>query len=455
MAGGAHVLRAAVAALLAVGALVSMPGAALAADETPSPDPTATRSPTPTPTPTPDPVRAAEYWLEELGIDEAWQTTRGEGTTIAVIDSGIAADIDELDGAVAGGADFSGVGGDDGRTPLGADAHTRSHGTWVASLAAARGTGDDSGMIGVAPEAELLSVSIGFGSVSAVPFSEQVADAIVWSVDNGADVINLSFTTNQTAWDESWDRAFQYAFDHDVVVVVAAGNRDGGTTMIGAPATIPEVLVVGGVDEEGKASRGASTQGGTIAVSAPSEALLGIGPAGDVDSWRGTSGSAPIVAGVAALVRSAHPDLDADNVINRIVSTTRRAPEQQGDRDPIYGFGIIDAEAAVSERVPLVARSPVTDVTLEEWVRINRGRDDSGEVDSGPTPTPEPVNLPALPPLDPPAEASNPYLPSPESLREVTLPLMAATAAGILVLLGVVAVSRRFRSSRDSHGSSS
>jgi subtilisin family serine protease len=422
-----------------------MPGAAFAADESPSP----------TPTPTPDPVRTSEYWLEELGIDDAWETTKGEGVTIAVIDSGIASDIDELDGAVAGGADFSGVGSGDGRTPLGADAHTRSHGTWVASLAAARGTGEDEGMIGVAPEAKLLAVSIGFGSVSEVPFSEQVASAITWSVDQGADVINLSFTTNQTSWDESWDRAFQYAFDHDVVIVVAAGNRDGGTEMIGAPATIPEVLVVGGVDQDGKASQGASTQGGTIAVSAPSEALIGIGPAGDVDSWRGTSGSAPIVAGIAALVRAAHPELDADNVINRIVATTRRAPAQEGARDPIYGFGIVDAAAAVGDKVPLVDSSPVTDVTLKEWVRINRGAEEPGETDSGPTPTPEPVNLPALPPLDPPAEAASPYLPSPESLREVTLPLMAVSAAGILILLGVVAVSRRFRSNRDSHGSSS
>jgi len=400
-------------------------------------------------------VRTSEYWLEELGIDEAWKTTRGEGTTIAVIDSGIADDIDELDGAVVGGTDVSGVGSPDGRTPLGANPETRSHGTWVASVAAARGTGEDEGMIGVAPEAKLLSVSLGFGSVSEVPFSDQVADAIVWSVDQGADIINLSFTTNQTAWEESWDRAFQYAFDHDVVIIVAAGNRDSGTNMIGAPATMPEVLVVGGVDEEEKASRGASTQGGTIAVSAPSEGLIGIGPTGEIDPWRGTSGSAPIVAGIAALVRSAHPELDADNVINRIVETARHAKDQQGDRDPIYGFGIVDAEAAVNDDVPLVEGSPVTDITLKEWVRINRGAEEPGETDPGPTPTPEPVNLPALPPLDPPAEAANPYLPSPESLREVTLPLMAVTAAGILILLGVVAVSRRFRSSRDSHGSSS
>src|SRR5690606_30214628 len=147
--------------------------------------------------------------------------------------------------------------------------------------------------------------------------------------------------------------------------------------------------VVGGVDEDGKASRGASTQGGTIAVSAPSETLIGIGPTGEGAEGRGTSGSAPIVAGFAALGQAAHPELDANNVINRIVTSTRPAPDQVGHRDPIYGFGIVDAAAAVASDAPLVSSSPVSDVSLKEWVRINRGAEEPGQVDSGPTPTPE------------------------------------------------------------------
>ncbi|WP_156762087.1 S8 family serine peptidase [Microbacterium karelineae] len=447
-------LRAVIAALIVAAALIAAPAASAAtdrdADEAPAPRRTATPTPTPTETPEPeDPTRAAEYWLEDYGIEEAWETTRGAGTTIAVIDSGVAADIDELEDAVVGGTDVSGVGTPDGRTPLGSDVHIRSHGTWVASLAGARGTSEDEGMIGVAPEANILAVSLGFGSVSEVPFSKQVADAIRWSVDNGADVINLSFTTNQTAWDESWDDAFGYAFDHDVVVVVAAGNRASGTTVVGAPATIPEVLVVGGVTPSGRASREASTQGVTIGVSAPSEQLIGIGPTGAIDPWRGTSGAAPIVSGIAALVKSAHPDLDANNIINRIVATAEPAPLQEGDRDPIYGFGIIDAARAVSETgIGLVDANPVSDQSLTEWIRRNRAADGPGEVDAGSTPTPAPVELPALPPPDPPAEAGDPLLPSPDSLREVTLPLVAVTAAGILVVLGAVAVTRRIRSLR-------
>ncbi|MTE22844.1 S8 family serine peptidase [Microbacterium sp. ZXX196] len=429
---------AAACAALAVACAVALPGAAVAAE----------RTPTPTPTEEPDPTRAAEYWLEAYGIEDAWDTARGQGVTIAVIDSGVAADIDELDGAVAGGTDVSGVGAADGRTPLGSDVHTRSHGTWVASLAAARGTGEEEGMIGVAPEADLLAVSLGFGSVSDVPFSDQVADAMRWSVDNGADVINLSFTTNQTQWDESWDDAFQYAYDNDVVVVVAAGNRVSGTTMVGAPATIPGVLTVAGVDPDGRASEDASTQGITIGVSAPSEQLLGISPTGTVEQWSGTSGSAPIVSGIVALVRSAYPRLDAVNVINRIVQTADPAPEQTGERDPLYGFGIVDARAAIEDDVPLVSENPMG--SLAEWVRINRAA--GSEPEAAVTPTPDPVELPALPAVDGPAEAGSPFLPSAESLRDVTLPLVALSAAGILFVLGVVAVSRRIRSARAQRG---
>ena len=131
-----------------------------------------------------DPVRKAEYWLDSYGIRQAWQTTRGAGVRIAVIDTGVAKGPIEFEGAVVGGTDVSGVGTEDGRTPIGAV--DRSHGSWVASLAAARGNGTGGGMVGVAPEADLLAVSVGFGASASVGFSEQIADAVVWAVDGPA-----------------------------------------------------------------------------------------------------------------------------------------------------------------------------------------------------------------------------------------------------------------------------
>lgn len=394
---------------------------------------------TTTSTPAADPVRSAQYWLDEYGIRDAWQTTRGKGSTIAIIDTGIGRAPAEFAGAVAGGTDFSGDGASDGRTPVGAvDAN---HGSWVASLAAARGTGADTGMIGVAPEAQLLAISVGFGSASSVPFVDQVADAMRWAVDNGADVINLSFTTNTLTWDRAWDDAFLYAFDHDVVVVVAAGNKGTGTEEVGAPATIPGVLTVGGVDRSGVASEEASTQGITIGISAPSEQLLGVSADGTLVEWKGTSGAAPIVAGIAALVRSAHPDMDAANVINQIIRTANPTPAAGRLPNALYGYGLVDAAAAVTTSLPSVAQNPMGD--LAEWIRLYR----RAEATPDPSESPVVVEVPELPEADSPTRGT-PLLPSADTLRYGTAPLLAGTLAAILVALGVTAAARRIRSAR-------
>jgi membrane-anchored mycosin MYCP len=411
---GALVAVAAVAGLVAVG-----PGAAQAA------------------APDADPVRAAEYWLADYGIEKAWATTRGAGVKIAVIDTGIGRGPVEFAGAVAGGTDVSGAGSPDGRTPVGAV--DKDHGSWVASLAAGRGTGPGTGMIGVAPEAQLLSVSVAFGSSAQRSFADQIAEAIRWSVDNGADVINMSLTTNVPDWPESWDDAFLYAFEHDVVVVVAAGNRGSGTTRVGAPATIPGVLTVGGVDRNGKASVDASTQGITIGVSAPSEELVGVSADATLVSWDGTSGAAPIVAGIAALVRAAHPDLDADNVINRIIKTAQPAAGATDVPDVLYGYGLVDAAAAVTADVPMVTANPMG--SLEDWVRLYR----RAPVAAPPQEPAAPVEVPPLPEADPATRLASPLLPDRDTVLYGTLPLTLATVAAILVALGVTAAVRRIR----------
>ncbi len=367
-----------------------------------------------------DAVRDAEYWLTEYGITAAWTVTQGAGVTIAIIDTGIDSSVPELRGAVIGGADFSGLGSANGQTPVGSTGS--EHGTLVASLAAGRGRGTDLGVIGAAPAANLLSISIGFGEGD-IDSDVQIAEAVRWAVDQGADVINMSLTRNTLEWPESWDDAFLYAAENDVVVVAAAGNRGSGTTVVGAPATMPGVLTVAGVDHQGQASFDASSQGITIGIAAPSEELIGVAPGGTIVRWGGTSGATPIVAGVVALVRAAHPDLDAANVINRIVATARPAGEP--GPDPIYGFGILDAAAAVSATVPLVDTNPMGD--LAEWIRLYRR---ANVVPSAP---PVPWVPPAVAPDAPiaaPVGPSGVLIPTLPLLREVGIPLLAIGLLG-------------------------
>jgi type VII secretion-associated serine protease mycosin len=385
-----------------------------------------------------DPVRDREYWLDDYGVRSAWDVTRGSGVTVAVIDTGVDGSVPELSGAVVEGTDVSGLGAANGQTPVGASS---AHGTLVASLLAGRGTGEGDGVIGVAPAASLLSVSVALGP-GARDSDEQIAEAVRWSVDHGADVINMSLTRNSLEWPESWDDAFLYAFEHDVVIVAAAGNRGSGTTEVGAPATIPGVVTVAGVDRAGEASFDASSQGITIAVAAPSEELVGVTPGGGYAVWGGTSGAAPLVSGLLALIRASHPELDADNVINRLIRTARPAGSTVPDNT--YGYGLIDAAAAVRADVASVTGNPVGD--LAEWVRLYRRAEGAPAPQATAVPPPPAVEAPPAP-RDPASALPvdlRALLPSASGFTEVGIPAAVIGGFGLLFALCGVAAARQF-----------
>jgi subtilisin family serine protease len=223
-----------------------------------------------------DAYRRSEWWLKDYGVTKAWKTATGEGVTIAVIDTGIDGDHPDLTGQVVGGADMSGIGSADGQTLL---SPKKDHGTKVASLAAGHGSGSK-GVMGTAPGAKLLSVSVSFDRGDSTT-DQQVADGVNWAVDNGADIIVMSFVMNRPWWTPEWDKAFLKAEKAGVLIVAAAGNRGNGTTSIGSPATIPGVLAVGGVTRSGKVSSFASTPGSTIGVVAASQRLATSNTAGE------------------------------------------------------------------------------------------------------------------------------------------------------------------------------
>lgn len=324
-----------------------------------------------------DAIRDREYWLSDYGFQQAWKITKGAGVKVAIIDTGIDVTHPDLQDAVAVGFDVSTTGAEVQQDPV---RDFDFHGTMVASLLAGRGHDKNSGVIGVAPEAQIISVAMRF-DVQNPSTDEQIANGIRYAVDAGAQVINLSLTRNSRDWPALWDEAFQYAFDNDVVVVAAAGNRAGGTEQVGAPATIPGVLVVSGVDKNAQSSNQASTDGLTIGVAAPATDLVSAYPGADYKIWSGTSGAAPIVSGLVALVRAQFPELDANNVINRVIATATKMTDEPYSTE--FGYGLIDPQKALTAEVPTVQENPLG--SLAEWVKLYRKSTDvpqAGEIAS-------------------------------------------------------------------------
>lgn len=399
-----------------------------------------------------DATRDKEYWLAESGITKAWDVSKGANVKVAVIDSGVDGKHPDLKGVLAGGADVSGAGAADGQKSIGAKPE---HGTLVATMLAGRGhqpagasaspspspsptpgtgVGSD-GIVGVAPEAQILSVSTWLGSANPGGKSDQdqIPAAVRWAVDNGARVINISLGSTAPEWPQSWDAAFLYAEQKDVVIVAAAGNRVGGNIQVGAPATIPGVLTVAGLDRKGVASIDSSSQGISIGVAAPAENLVGGMPGGGYAEWAGTSGATPIVAGVAALIRSKWPDMSASQVINRIVSTAKDAGLP--GKDPLYGFGVLDAEAALKADVPESAVNPLG--SISDWIRVHRR---GNPVSSAPAALPSPSSAaPTLP------EATMPVAEAP-SPADSAVPAMVVLGFGglfVCIIAGAAIQLRR------------
>jgi subtilisin family serine protease len=258
-------------------------------------------------------VAVVAFWVGQLGLDEAWATSRGAGVAVAVIDTGVDSSHPDLAGRVLPGAEFPEL-GTGGRDLLG-------HGTDVAALIAGRA--------GVAPEAEVLPVKLTGGSADAEA-------AVRWAADHGAKVINLSLGGSAGRYDEG----LRYAAKRDVLVVVAAGNTgvDQGVTPLARTAG---VLAVSAVDRNGAFRPDVSVAGPEVALAAP-----GVDITTSRGDRSGTSYAAAIVAGTAALVRAKYPELTAPEVAELLKSTaTDAGPTGQ---DPQYGFGIIDPVRALA-----------------------------------------------------------------------------------------------------------
>ena len=337
--------------------------------------------------------RAATPNQVSLNLSEAWQHSRGDGQTVAVIDTGVQRG-PRLPNVEAGG-DF--VEATDGLTDC------DGHGTLVAGLIAGQ-PGDD-GFSGVAPGAHLISIRQTSGKFAPRIFGSDptqaraavdvasLARAVVRAADLGARVINISAVTclsaNKPVDQTELGAALKYAaVQKDTVIVAAAGNISGGLTTGSAceanPLTDPAhpgdprnwagvtsvsipswwqpfVLSVGSVAANGQPS-GFTMAGPWLGIAAPGEHIVSVsnGPGGGLANGlpseqlemfpiSGTSYAAAYVSGVAALVRSKFPDLTAAEVIHRITATAHGAARSPSN---LVGSGGVDAVAALTWDVP-------------------------------------------------------------------------------------------------------
>ncbi|GFG73056.1 mycosin-4 [Mycobacterium botniense] len=321
--------------------------------------------------------RGAPSQLAGLALPQVWQLTRGSGQRVAIIDTGVSPHR-QLPGLVGGGDYvFTGDGTQD----------CDGHGTVVAGIAAAAADSESDSFSGVAPEATVISIrqsSTKFGPLrdrSRTGFGDvdTMAKAVRTAADLGASVINISSVAcvpvTSTLEDRALGAALAYAVDvKNAVVVAAAGNTGGAgqcppqrteptwdsVTVAVSPAWYDDyVLTVGSVNTDGAPSA-FTLAGPWVDVAAPGEAVLSLNPAGDgvVNAARvengtvplcGTSYAAPVVSGLAALIRARFPSLTARQVMQRIKATAHHPP---GGWDPLVGNGVVDPLAAVSTDAP-------------------------------------------------------------------------------------------------------
>jgi len=317
-----------------------------------------------------------------VNIEAAWKITKGQGVTIAIIDDGVDINHPEFSGRIVHPYDATGN-NEDPRPKLDDD----SHGTPCAGMACAAGL--QQGASGTAPESNLMPIRLrsGLGSMAE-------ANAFAWAADHGADVISCSWGPadgdwwkpddplhqRSTALPDSTRLAMQYALTKGrdglgCVILFAAGNGNE-QVMNDGYCTFPGVITVAACNDSGKKSV-YSDFGKAIWVCFPSgdfgyEPFKHPAPLSDglrttdrlgkpgydegdyINSFGGTSGACPGMAGVVALILAANPTLSQKRVKQLVRRSCRRIDPDGGKYDKsghsiYYGYGRIDAGMAVEK----------------------------------------------------------------------------------------------------------
>ncbi|WP_328386084.1 S8 family serine peptidase [Streptomyces sp. NBC_00400] len=271
--------------------------------------------------------RARQWYLDAMQAERMWQTSTGEGVTVAVIDSGVDSSVPELRGQLMPGKDFS-------APQLGANHDSQGHGTSMAMVIAGRRSGD--GTWGLAPESKILPLrSVGANG------SAGMAKSIRYAADHGAKVINISLGGPAS---EAARADLQPAIDHagekGALIFAATGNHGAEDNIGDYPSSLPGVVGVGAVTRSLKAAK-FSVYGPQVALAAPgvdvptrcTKRLL------DCTTW-GTSDATAIASASAALIWSAHPTW-TNNQVLRVMMETAGKPEDGKVPSEYLGYGIV------------------------------------------------------------------------------------------------------------------
>ena len=287
-----------------------------------------------------DPYAGSEWHLTKIGAPTAWDSAMGRGVTIAVLDSGVNINHPDLkDRMVPGYNVYS------GNTDL---TDICGHGTAVAGTAAATGN-NAAGVAGVAGAASIMPLRIAYSdSAGCHAYFSTIANGITYAADHGARIANISYTG--IAGSSTVLSAARYMKSKGGLVIVSAGNNNIDENVTPDPA-----LVIVSATDANDAKASFSSWGSFVTVSAPGTYIWTTDSAGGYSQWQGTSFSAPVIAGVAAVMMSARPDLGSDQIESLMYSTA--VDLGAAGRDPVFGYGRVNAAAAV--RAAVAYQAPV------------------------------------------------------------------------------------------------
>lgn len=324
-----------------------------------------------------DDPRSREQWgIRSIGAPAAWKRSRGAGEVVAVLDTGVDATHEDLLGKVLEGVDLIDGGVVD---------DPNGHGTHVAGIIAAV-EGNKLGVSGAAPDAKILPVRV--LDANGIGDHEVIASGIVWAVDHGADVLNLSLGGSEDS--EVLRVAVGYAVARGVVVVAAGGNDRLAGNNTSYPAAYPNVIAVAASGPDGRSAMFSNT-GSYIDIAAPGFAIVSTVPGG-YGYLSGTSQASPFVAAAVAILLGAGTSSEA---VESALKSSARDVETPGS-DQFTGAGFLDIAAAVGEPATNPGLTPpnLVDPTLPSLpVPVLPGF-------TVPDGTPNP-GLPTLPPTTP------------------------------------------------------